>query len=124
MKGAIALPLELIRREPGLLARFAVASIGRAALTAASILLIREFLSSALDQSGAFWSMVALLFVALIGSSLLMVRFEVTMACIRAMDRRSKTRSFTSSTLNGSNGWWTSGKPAGTRIARSGLTTR
>lgn len=71
MRGAIALPLELIRREPGLLARFAVASIGRAALTAASILLIREFLSSALDQSGAFWSLVALLFVALIGSSLL-----------------------------------------------------
>lgn len=84
MKGAIALPVELLRREPGLLARFAAASLGRAAMTAASILLIREFLVTALGQSGAFagaaqrygirlslWSFVGLLFIALIGSSLL-----------------------------------------------------
>lgn len=84
MKGVIALPAELLRREPGLVARFAAASLGRAALTAASILLIREFLASALGQAGAFagaaqrygirlslWSFVGLLFVSLIGASLL-----------------------------------------------------
>ncbi|HEU4886683.1 MAG TPA: ABC transporter ATP-binding protein [Thermoanaerobaculia bacterium] len=84
MKGAIALPVELLRREPGLLARFAAASLGRAAMTAAGILLIREFLSTALGQSAAFagaaqrygiqlslWSFVGLLFISLIGASLL-----------------------------------------------------
>ncbi len=71
MKRAFALPLELLRREPALLARFALASLGRAVLTAASILLIRDFLSSALGRSDALWSFVGLLLVALLGSSLL-----------------------------------------------------
>ncbi|MFL6247934.1 MAG: ABC transporter ATP-binding protein [Thermoanaerobaculia bacterium] len=71
MRGAIGLPLELLRREPRLLVRFGLASIGRAALTGASILLIRKFLSSALDQTGGLWSFVGLLLVALLGSSLL-----------------------------------------------------
>ena len=71
MKSAIALPLELLRREPVLLARFAVASLGRAALTAASILLLREFLSSALGRSDTLWAFVGLLLVTLTGASLL-----------------------------------------------------
>jgi subfamily B ATP-binding cassette protein MsbA len=84
LKGAIALPVELLRREPGLLARFAAASLGRAAMTAASILLIREFLASALGETSGFasmarrygiqlslWSFVGLLFLTLLGSTLL-----------------------------------------------------
>jgi ABC-type multidrug transport system fused ATPase/permease subunit len=84
LRGALALPVELLRREPGLLARFAAASLGRAAMTAASILLIREFLASVLGETSGFasvasrygiqlslWSFVGLLFVALLGSTLL-----------------------------------------------------
>ena len=43
----------LLRPHPGLMARFAVASLGRAALTAASILLIQEFLSRVLGTQQA-----------------------------------------------------------------------
>ena len=42
--------LRLLRPHPGLVARFALASLGRAALTAASILLIREFLAGVLGH--------------------------------------------------------------------------
>ena len=45
MKKALALPLELVRHEPRLLARVIPASVGRAALAAATILLIRKLLS-------------------------------------------------------------------------------
>jgi len=45
--------LRLLRPHPGLVARFAVASLGRAALTAASILLIREFLAGVLGHEQA-----------------------------------------------------------------------
>lgn len=84
MKRSLALPLQLLRREPGLVARFAAASMGRAALTGAGILLIREFLAAVLGQSAGFaglverygirmslWSVVGLLLVALLGSALL-----------------------------------------------------
>jgi ABC-type multidrug transport system fused ATPase/permease subunit len=84
LRGALALPLQLLRREPGLLARFAAASLGRAALTAASILLIREFLAAVLGQAAGFaglaqrygirlslWSVVGLLLIVLLGSALL-----------------------------------------------------
>jgi ABC-type multidrug transport system fused ATPase/permease subunit len=83
-RGALALPIRLLRQQPGLLARFTAASLGRAALTAASILLIREFLAAVLGHSAGFaslagrygihltlWSVVALLLVAMIGASLL-----------------------------------------------------
>lgn len=40
----------LLRPHPPLVARFATGSIGRAALTAASIRLIREFLAGVLDD--------------------------------------------------------------------------
>jgi ATP-binding cassette subfamily B protein len=45
VKKVLALPLELVRHEPRLLARFIPASVGRAALAAATILLIRKLLS-------------------------------------------------------------------------------
>ena len=51
MSRAFALPFQLLRPKSGLLARFAVTSLGRAALTGASILLIREFLSGVLGRS-------------------------------------------------------------------------
>ena len=43
----------LLRPHPGLVARFTVGSLGRAAMTAASILLIREFLAGVLGQGRA-----------------------------------------------------------------------
>ena len=42
--------LRLLRPHPGLVARFAIASLGRAALTAASILLIEKFLAGVLGH--------------------------------------------------------------------------
>jgi hypothetical protein len=48
MLAALRLPLQLLREHPALVLRFAFASLGRAALTAATILLIREFLAGAL----------------------------------------------------------------------------
>ncbi|HEX6642032.1 MAG TPA: ABC transporter ATP-binding protein [Thermoanaerobaculia bacterium] len=84
MKRGLELPLQLLRREPRLLALFGGASLARAALGGASILLIREFLAAVLGQKSGFasiaarydihltlWSVVALLFCALIGTSLL-----------------------------------------------------
>jgi ABC-type multidrug transport system fused ATPase/permease subunit len=84
LKRSLALPVELLRREPGMLARFAAASLGRSALTAATILLIREFLAAVLGQSSRFgsvaqsygihislWTVVGLLLVAMFGSALL-----------------------------------------------------
>jgi len=46
--------IRLLRPHPGLVARFTVGSLGRAAMTAASILLIREFLAGVLGQGRAF----------------------------------------------------------------------
>jgi len=46
--------IRLLRPHPGLVTRFTVASLGRAAMTAASILLIREFLAGVLGQGRAF----------------------------------------------------------------------
>jgi subfamily B ATP-binding cassette protein MsbA len=84
MKRGLELPLQLLRREPRLLALFGGASLARAALGGASILLIREFLAAVLGQQSGFasvaarydihltlWSVVALLLCALIGSALL-----------------------------------------------------
>jgi subfamily B ATP-binding cassette protein MsbA len=84
VRGAIALPVQLLRREPGVLVRFAVASLGRAAMTAASILLIREFLAAVLGHNSGFasivqrfglhlslWSVVGLLLVSIFSASFL-----------------------------------------------------
>jgi ABC-type multidrug transport system fused ATPase/permease subunit len=83
-KQSFALPIQLLRREPVLLFRFAAASLGRAALTGAGILLIREFLAAVLGQSAGFaslverygirlslWSVVGLLLLSLLGSALM-----------------------------------------------------
>ncbi len=48
MKRQLLMLYRLFRPHPGLVARFAITSIGRAGLTAATILLIREFLSGVL----------------------------------------------------------------------------
>ena len=50
MKRQLLLLFRLLRPHPGLVARFVVASLGRAALTAASILLIREFLAGVITR--------------------------------------------------------------------------
>ena len=65
--------IRLLRPHPGLVARFTIGSIGRAAMTAATILLIREFLAGVLGQGQGFgvsvgaesalWITVALLLV-------------------------------------------------------------
>ena len=65
--------IRLLRPHPGLVARFTVGSLGRAAMTAATILLIREFLAGVLGQGQGFgvslnaesglWITVALLLV-------------------------------------------------------------
>ena len=57
----------LLRPHPGLMARFAVASLGRAGLTAASILLIQEFLSRILGTQQSLAQGVS------VGASLLIV---------------------------------------------------
>lgn len=46
--------IRLLRPHPGLVVRFTVGSLGRAGMTAASILLIREFLAGVLGQGRAF----------------------------------------------------------------------
>ncbi len=64
MLAALRLPLSLLREHPGLVLRFAFASLGRAALTAATILLIREFLAGALGGAGGAATRIAQTFGA------------------------------------------------------------
>ncbi len=85
MKRALALPIQLLRREPGLLARFVAASLFRAALASGSILLIREFLAGVLGHGGglahrlaetwgagpALWTVAALLVLAQLAAAAL-----------------------------------------------------
>ena len=94
MLAALRLPLQLLREHPGLVLRFSFASLGRAALTAATILLIREFLATALAGSGAsgaasrlaqifgqnavLWITVALLLLAHLGAAALAYDSQVT----------------------------------------------
>ena len=92
MLAALRLPLQLLRAHPGLVLRFAFASLGRAALTAATILLIREFLAGALGQGGGpaarlaqafgvdtvLWITVVLLLAAHFGATALAYDSQVT----------------------------------------------
>jgi ABC-type multidrug transport system fused ATPase/permease subunit len=89
VKQSLALPFRLLRDEPRLVARFALGSLGRAALTAATILLIRDFLggvlgarpadAAAASTGGAgLWTAVLLLFVAFLGAALLTYDTRVT----------------------------------------------
>lgn len=89
---AFALPLRLLRPERGLVVRFVAASLGRAGLTAASILLIREFLAGALGQTSglarlatnalgagsALWVIVALLLLTHLGATALTYDSQVS----------------------------------------------
>ena len=63
MKQSLALPFRLLRAEPGLVVRFAIASLGRAALMAMTILLIRDFLGGVLNREAGegLWTAVGLL---------------------------------------------------------------
>ncbi|PYS69357.1 MAG: hypothetical protein DMF69_17295, partial [Acidobacteria bacterium] len=54
MKRQLSMLIRLLRPHPVLVVRFTVASLGRAAMTAASIFLIREFLAGVLGQGRAF----------------------------------------------------------------------
>jgi ABC-type multidrug transport system fused ATPase/permease subunit len=83
------LPFRLLRDEPRLVARFAIGSFGRAALTAATILLVRDFLGGVLGArpavdaaartvNGGLWTAVLLLFGTFLGASLLTYDTRVT----------------------------------------------
>ncbi|HEY8187701.1 MAG TPA: ABC transporter ATP-binding protein, partial [Pyrinomonadaceae bacterium] len=54
MKQQFSMLIRLLRPHPWLVARFTVGSLGRAAMTAASILLIREFLAGVLGHGRGF----------------------------------------------------------------------
>ncbi|MGZ8853749.1 MAG: ABC transporter transmembrane domain-containing protein, partial [Thermoanaerobaculia bacterium] len=73
MKESLALPFRLLRREPGQLLRFAALSIGRAALTSFSILLIYRFLAGVLAKGGtqSLWPVVGMLLLAQLGAAAL-----------------------------------------------------
>ena len=68
---ALRLPFRLLRGEPALVAGFVLASLGRAALSSSTILLIHEFLAAILGRRGGWaarlglelplWGLVALL---------------------------------------------------------------
>jgi ABC-type multidrug transport system fused ATPase/permease subunit len=51
---SLSLPLQLLRRRPGLLLRFLIGTLGRAALASVTILLIHQFLAAVLDQPGGW----------------------------------------------------------------------
>lgn len=85
MRGATRILLHLLRAEPGLSARFAIATFGRTLLTAAGILLIREFLGGAIGgaEGGAsatatLWTTAALLLLAYLAASALTYDSQVT----------------------------------------------
>ncbi|MBV9496544.1 MAG: ABC transporter ATP-binding protein, partial [Acidobacteria bacterium] len=71
---ALRLPWRLVRGHPALLSSFALASLGRAALSSSTILVIHQFLAAVLGKRTALatrlgidlppWGYVALLFVA------------------------------------------------------------
>jgi ABC-type multidrug transport system fused ATPase/permease subunit len=73
LKQSLALPFRLLRGEPRLVIRFAAASIGRAALTSLSILLIYRFLAGVLANGDprSLWTAVALLLAAQLGAAAL-----------------------------------------------------
>jgi subfamily B ATP-binding cassette protein MsbA len=92
MLAALRLPMQLLRAHPRVVLRFAFASLGRAALTAATILLIREFLAGALagaegtgsrltqavGADAVLWITVILLLLAHLGAAALAYDSQVT----------------------------------------------
>ena len=107
MRAALGLPLRLLRANPGLVFRFAFTSLGRAVLTAATILLIREFLAGALGggtglaarvaqtfgASAVLWVTVTLLLLAHIGAALLAYDAQVTqMRIVKVIEQGTMQR--------------------------------
>ena len=88
LKQQLSMLIRLLRPHPGLVARFTAASLGRAAMTAASILLIREFLAGVLGQGRAFgfsvsaesalWITVALLLLVSLSAAAFNYDSQVT----------------------------------------------
>ncbi|HEU4833913.1 MAG TPA: ABC transporter ATP-binding protein [Pyrinomonadaceae bacterium] len=80
--------VRLLRPHPGLVARFTIGSLGRAAMTALSILLIREFLAGVLGHGRAFgftigaesalWVTVALLLLVSLAAAVFNYDSQVT----------------------------------------------
>ena len=58
MSASTTFPLQLLRHRPILVLRFLLGSLGRAALTSATILLIHQFLAAVLGQPGGWLSEV------------------------------------------------------------------
>jgi ABC-type multidrug transport system fused ATPase/permease subunit len=88
LKQQFSMLYRLLRPHPGLVARFTLGSLGRAAMTAASILLIREFLAGVLGQGRAFgfsvsaesalWITVALLLLVSLSAAVFNYDSQVT----------------------------------------------
>lgn len=88
LKQQLSMLIRLLRPHPGLVARFTAGSLGRAAMTAASILLIREFLAGVLGQGRAFgfsvsaesalWITVALLLLVSLSAAAFNYDSQVT----------------------------------------------
>jgi len=88
LKQQLSMLVRLLRPHPGLVARFTIGSLGRAAMTAASILLIREFLAGVLGHGRAFgfsvsaesalWITVALLLLVSLSAAAFNYDSQVT----------------------------------------------
>ena len=88
LKQQLSMLIRLLRPHPGLVTRFTVASLGRAAMTAVSLLLIREFLAGVLGQGRAFgvsvsaesalWITVALLLLVSLSAAAFNYDSQVT----------------------------------------------
>ena len=81
MKQSLALPFRLLRAEPGLVIRFAIASLGRSAMAALTILLIRDFLGGVLAQEGgrdAIWAAVGMLLAVYLAGTVLTYDARIT----------------------------------------------
>jgi ABC-type multidrug transport system fused ATPase/permease subunit len=79
MRQSLVLPFRLLRAQPALVVRFAIASLGRAALMALTILLIRDFLGGVLGRAGAgLWTAVGLLLAVYLAATLFMYDARIT----------------------------------------------
>jgi subfamily B ATP-binding cassette protein MsbA len=88
----LALPFGSVRNHPGLAAQFVASSLGRAALTGAAILLVRDFLGGVLGRENglarrltesygagaALWGVAAALIITQIGAAILAYSAQVS----------------------------------------------
>ena len=88
LKQQLLMLIRLLRPHPGLVTRFTIGSLGRAAMTSASILLIQEFLAGVLgqgrgfgfsvDPESALWITVALLLLVSLSAAAFNYDSQVT----------------------------------------------